>query len=134
MGATSKKKGSDFFAYLEMEAPELVTEDNVNFNDSVKNLLKNTNINDINALFLQSHGVSKEHSEKIMQEKNGLSNNECIHMCGNLRKVLCVPCGHLCLCIDCYQKKHMVPLPEKCPFCGIKADNFVTLSNNIQIA
>ena len=112
---------------MENEEPKLLI--NCNFNDSIKKLLENTNINKINELFLQSHGLSNEDSDKIMQEKHSLSNKECIFECGNLRKVLCVPCGHLCLCSDCFQKHN--GLPKKCPFCNKKVDTFVTLNSNV---
>ena len=93
-------------------------------NRKLINILNKKSLCEINSLFLESHGVSEEDSKKIMQEKNGLSNNECITQCGNLRKVACVPCGHRVMCGECYEKKITL---TQCPLCSQAVANMIEI-------
>lgn len=102
-------------------------EDNKN-NNNLFNIIKDNNKED-NNIILISNDFDKKNSKKnvnVLQESQNSSNNSeslnqghkplCIICEINPTKIILAPCGHKCLCQECYNKNKSKI--QKCPICN----------------
>lgn len=61
----------------------------------------------------------------LLQRNNGLNRIECIVCLENQRNIILIPCKHLVMCSECYDKYtlHLYMHHAKCPVCRTRIEN-----------